>query len=405
MKDEILHRVLTDQYLYNTFIRAIGIVECLTPVQKMVYKKAVDITKSSEKVLTVDEANLLFGYSVKTTDLTADFLFEYVLSEVRKEKLKFWILGVAEDIEYDKVDYDKVYAQLTTLRDKLSVHTPKGVLAGSKFEDILAFESARAHVDTVKSGIKGLDAILKGGFHKGELAFVIAPPGRGKSTMLLNLAYSFLLQKRNILILSNELREQAILSRLYRRITKRVREDFTLGEKANIEAALGQYFKYAKGQAIVHYTPAHTFGVSDIRSWVAAWEKQFGEKVDIVLIDYFDRIKKPVSRDEYRLQLRSLTEDLRDLAVDQDLLIITATQTNRFALDAPLVTQQHVSEAFGKIEATDIAMSISQNEQERGQKRARITILKNREFGGEGTVIDVKVMWDLLSITDYVEEE
>ena len=400
MKNEILLKVISDPYLYNTFIKSVGIFECLNDNQKAIYKKVQDFHTKTQKCPSEQEALTYFDVPLDISKIGEDFTFESILSEIRREKLKYWILDIATDIERDKVDYDKVYKELSILKDKLEVQIPKGFTVGQLVSEIVNYEVTKAKTDVIKTNIKSLDHVLKGGFHKGELAFLVAPPGRGKSTFLINLLYSFLMQKKLTVLLSNELRSEAILSRLYRRILKMPREQFSYENKKDIEDGLTRFFKFVKGKGVVHYVPVNSWSVSDMKSWISAWEKEFDQKVDAIIIDYFDRLKKPWAEDN-RLKQRALVDELRDYAVDKDIFIGTATQANKASLDAPLVTEQHIGEAFAKIETADVVISLSQNTQEREQKKGRLTILKNREYGGMGSIVDVKISWEELLVADF----
>ena len=400
MRDEILHKIITDEYLFGVFIENVGIVECLTPMQKLTYKKVLAYNKEHKKVLTLAEADTLFERVINTNDLGSDFTFETVLDEIKREKLKYWILNVATDIEDHKVNYAKVFKELGRLKDKLEVRVPKGIEAGAQVASIIELETSKIKTDTMRSLINALDRALFGGFHKGELAFMITPPGRGKSTFLVNLFYGFLMQNRCTLFLSNELRTEVVLARLYRRIMQMERKDFSIENKAKIVKHLKKFFNYVKGSGVVHYVPVNQWGPEDLKSWALAWEKQYGRKIDCIVIDYFDRLKKPWGEGE-RFKQRALVDTLRDFAVDQDLFIATATQTNRAGLSAPLVTEEHTGEAFAKVESADVILSLSQSAQEKSEQRARVTVLKNREFGGAGTIVDVKTIWEELTVTDF----
>ena len=402
MKDEILFYVATNQYLFDTFVKGVGVVETLSLTQKAIYSHILEYEKKNKRCLTCPEAEILFDKPFDMTDISTEFVFDMVLREIKAEKLKYWILNIAEDIESDKVNYPKVYKELGKLTDKLEISIPKGIAADGFVSDVVAYESTKIEVDVLRSGINALDSVLRGGFHKGELAFLIAPPGRGKSAFLINLFHSLLVQKRVTLLLSNELRTEAILSRLYRRVLKRTREEFTASNKEEIEAGLNRFFRLVKGKGVIHYIPVNRWGIQEIKSWVVAWEKKFGVKVDSVIIDYFDRLRKPWGEDA-TLKDKALVDELRDYAVDKGIFMGVATQTNRSGLNAPLVTEEHVGGTFGKIESSDVVLSLSQNAQERAQNKGRATVLKNREYGGAGTVIDLKINWDSMLVTDLEE--
>lgn len=404
MKDEILFKMLTDQHLFDTFVKSVGIHELVSVKQKEILSTAMDHEKMYGRVLTEAEAALLLPVAEKAQDVGSDFVFDNVLKEVKAEKLSHWVLKVAESIEEKKVDYERVYSELSSLKDRLEVHLPKGIQIGTMFDETLMLADAKSGSDLLRTHIRALDRALRGGIHKGELMFLIAPPGRGKSTFLVNLQHSFLVQGKTTLLLSNELRADVILSRLYRRILKMERSEYTMENKENVIKGLQHFFRYVHGKGAIHYVPVEEWGVSDIRSWKAAWEKAYGQQVDAIIIDYFDRLKKPWGGDN-RTKLRDLTNQLRDFAVDEDILIASATQANRASLSAQLVTEEHCSEAFGKVESADVVLSLSQIDQERQEDRARLTVLKNREYGGVGTTIDIRTAFNRLLITDIEEDE
>jgi len=402
MRDELFFRIITDEYLFKSFVENIGITECLNPDQKQLYDRVTSFCKREGRCLSPQEGETLFDKAFDVEEISTEFTFDFVLNEVRTEKMKHWILNVADDIERNKVDYDRVYVQLSKLKETLETNVAKGIRAGDMIKDIVELETGKLNTDILKTNIAPVDAVLSGGFHKGELAFLIAPPGAGKSTFLLNLMYSFLIQEKVTLFLSNELRTDSILSRLYRRILKMPRPEFVVENLKDIEKNLGTYFRYIKGMGAIHYVPVTTWGLGEIKAWVTAWEKQLGRPVDALIIDYMDRLKKPWGEDN-RLKMRALVDELRDYAVEKDLLIASATQSNRAGLTAQLVTAEHVGESFAKVESADVVLSLSQSPQDRDIQKGRITVLKSREYGNVGAIVDVKTSFELLTIGAWDE--
>lgn len=402
--NELLLRIITDAELLNFFQR-VGVWDILSYDQKNVFQKAVNFKEKHGATLSLDEALILFSDKRLDVDaeISKDFTLDYVYSQVKTEKLKEWILRVATAIEKGTVDYDKTFEELKSLKERLSLIQSAGVNASTAVLDIINYEALRHEYDVISTGIKALDYALSGGLRKEEIFFVLAPPGRGKSTFLLNLVYGFALSRKNILFLTNELSKEAILSRLYRRILKQTRDEYLTKVEEN-KKHIHRFFAYTKSNIIVHYVDAESWSIDDVKNWVTAWEHQLSAPIDVVAIDYFDRLKKPWHKDE-RIKLRLLVDKARVLAVEKSLLIITASQTNRASLSAPLITEEHVSESFAKIESADIVLSLTQLPEERKENKARLTILKNREFGGVGSIIDVSVDWDRLTITDLPVNE
>ena len=112
--------------------------------------------------------------------------------------------------------------------------------------------------------------------------------------------------------------------------------------------------------------------------------KAKGHEIDMVIVDYIDKLK--VTKGDFRLALRDLTEELRYLSIDRNIAVVTATQANRASLAKPKMTEAHISESFGKVEVADTIIALSQTDEERTQKRARLVMLKNRDYVSGGCI-------------------
>ena len=82
-------------------------------------------------------------------------------------------------------------------------------------------------------------------------------------------------------------------------------------------------------------------------------------------------------------------------------VIVKNTQANKLSLLAIVVTEEHVSESFGKVEVLDVVMSLSRTAKEEEKGQGRIVVLKNRDRSGKGAVVPVQIDFDKCSFTGY----
>jgi len=105
-----------------------------------------------------------------------------------------------------------------------------------------------------------------------------------------------------------------------------------------------------------------------------------GIKPDAIIIDYGDLIKPIKSSGEKRLDIGSVFEDLRGLAGQYEVPVITASQSNRAGATVDIIDGEHVSEDWSKIMTGDFIMSLSRKTEDSVNQTARAYIIKNR-FG------------------------
>jgi hypothetical protein len=101
-------------------------------------------------------------------------------------------------------------------------------------------------------------------------------------------------------------------------------------------------------------------------------------KPDVLILDYLDLLKPPKTRQDYRFELKDVTTQLRAIAVELNLPVITATQTNRIAAGKRIVRKEMVAEDYEKIRLADTAFSIGQNKSDTDINRVLFYLIKAR---------------------------
>jgi len=235
----------------------------------------------------------------------------------------------------------------------------------------------------VSTGWQVIDDLCLGGLGEGELGMIIAPTGAGKSMVLCHLGSAALKQGKNVVHYTLELSDKIVANRYDSCITQIPLND-VLTRKEDIMDLVTDM----TGRLIVKEYPTKSASVVTIRNHLEKLKaREF--KPDLIIIDYAD-LAKPTgdSRTEKRHQLESIYEDLRGLAQEFACPLWTASQTNRSALNAEVITIESVSEALNKCFVADFIASVSRTMQDRENNTGRIIVNKNRN-GADGMLYDL----------------
>jgi len=262
----------------------------------------------------------------------------------------------------------------------------------------------------VSTGWPQLDKLLYGGFSRGELNIFAGGSGSGKSLVMMNIALNWLQQGLSGVYISLELSEELTSLRtdamLTAMSTRDIRKDIDSTE-LKVKMAGKK-----SGQYRVKGLPAQS-NVNDIRSYLKEVQIQTGIKVDFVMIDYLDLVM-PVSvkvnpNDQF-IKDKYVSEELRNLAKELGILMVTASQLNRSAVEEIEFDHSHIAGGISKINTADNVFGIftSRSMRERGQYQ--IQCMKSRSSTGVGQKIDLTYNIETMRITDddpdgYAEQQ
>jgi len=252
-----------------------------------------------------------------------------------------------------------------------------------------------------------LNRELEGGLSQKELAMVVAPPGVGKSLYLVNQAVQALTEGKKVMYISLEMSEDKIAQRFDSVMTliqqRNLKEKFlTVKERLDI---FQESFEGSK--LIIKEFPTGLANINSVRSLLVQLQNYESFVPDLVIIDYLELMRP--ARDgmpEYQAQQR-IAEELRGLAVEANILVWTATQTNRQGRSVKLITDAELADAYGKIRTCDYAISLNQTEEEFDECRMRCYVMKSRN-GKQRFIVPANIDYGVLRITegeDYFDDE
>jgi len=147
--------------------------------------------------------------------------------------------------------------------------------------------------------------------------------------------------------------------------------------------------------------------VNQIRAYLKELEVQTGKKADFIMVDYLDLVmpvSAKVSPSDLFVKDKYVSEELRNLAREFEILMITASQLNRSAVEEIEFDHSHISGGISKINTADNLFGIFTSRAMRERGRYQIQLMKTRSSSGVGQKVDLEFNLESLRITDPGEE-
>jgi replicative DNA helicase len=273
------------------------------------------------------------------------------------------------------------------------------------------FEDPRKRLESLKNnngqittGWPNIDKKLYGGFNRGELNIFAGGSGAGKSLFLQNLAVNWVLANLNVLYISLELSEQLTAMRIDAMLTSiPTRKIFP--QIDDVETKVKMIAKKS-GKLQIKYLP-NASTVIDLKSYVKEWELKNEAKVDCILVDYLDLMmpkSKRVSPSDLFIKDKYVSEELRNFAVEKNIVLATASQLNRDAVEEIEFDHSHIAGGLSKIQTADNVIGIFTSRAMKERGRYQIQFMKTRSSSGVGQKVDLEFDADTLRIKDLPED-
>jgi replicative DNA helicase len=302
-----------------------------------------------EKTLTFIKSNLMRGALEKSIELLVANKFEEIESEVKKA-IRF-NMDASLGVKLSDVD--------------------------TRYEKIKKLE-----VERIPTGMPQLDALLHGGWGRKELYACAAPPGIGKSIFLANWATAAIKQGFNAIVYTLEISEERLSMRHDAILTKIPVEELTY-DIDKIKEKYKMLAKTTKANMWVKEFPTKGASINNMKSHLEQMELYEGFKPDIIFVDYAGLMRPSYRVGDNYEDLRAIFEDLRGWAVEMDMPIVTAAQTNRKSLDEKggtkeVITMAQVADSLGITQTLDVFMTITQSRAEKEQGLINLYLDKSR---------------------------
>ncbi len=348
---------------------------------------------------TLDQIRAVAGIELKPLPDVGESHNDWFMNEfeqfTKRQELERAILKAADLLEkgefepVEKLIKDAVQISLTKDMGMDFWNDPEGMI--SRY-----FDSG----GQVSTGWPQVDRLLYGGFSRGELNIFAGGSGSGKSLVMMNIALNWVQQNLHGVYITLELSEELTGLRTAAMLTNMSTKDI---RKDKETAALKVKMVGKKsGSYQVKALPAQS-NINDIRSFLKEYQIQTGRKVDFMMIDYLDLlmpVSAKVSPNDLFVKDKYVSEELRNLAKELQILMVTASQLNRSAVEEVEFDHSHISGGISKINTADNVFGIFTSRQMRERGRYQIQCMKSRSSTGVGQKVDLEYNIETMRITD-----
>jgi KaiC/GvpD/RAD55 family RecA-like ATPase len=304
----------------------------------------------------------------------------------------------------DKLEKGEFGAVEMMIKDAVGIGLAKEL--GSNYWDDPAgrIQSIKDNRGQNSTGWKTMDTILYGGFNPGELNIFAGGSGSGKSLFMQNMALNWSLAGKNVVYVSLELSEELCGMRIDAMVTGMSTRDVMRNAD---DAALKVKMKGKKAGVIQTIQMPNGATINDIKAYIKEVQIQMGIKVDALFVDYLDLmmpVTVKVNPSDQFIKDKFVSEELRNLATELNILFVTASQLNRGSVDEVEFDHSHIAGGISKINTADNVIGIFTSRAMRERGRAQIQFMKTRSSSGVGSKLDLDFNIETLRITDLDED-
>jgi replicative DNA helicase len=268
------------------------------------------------------------------------------------------------------------------LKDALSVSFDTNI-GHDQIEDAdRRFEFYHTEEEKIPFDLEYFNKITKGGLPNKTLNVCLAGTGVGKSLFMCHMASAGLMMNKNVLYITLEMSEERIAERIDANTMNVPMKDLPDLSKNMFDKKISKLQDKTKGKLIIKEYPTASAHVGHFRHLLQELDVKKDFKPDLIFIDYLNicassRVKPGAGANSYTL-VKSIAEELRGLAVEYDVPIMTATQTTRSGYGSTDVELTDTSESFGLPATADFMFALISSEELDELDQLVVKQLKNR---------------------------
>ena len=340
----------------------------------------IDIQKA---VLNEDQHKTIQGYLSELSSSESDFK---------------WLVDQTEIWCKDRAIYNAIFSGIQIIDGKSKDQTPEAIPDILSNALAVSFDTQVGHdyieqsserfdfyhtvEEKIPFDLEFFNKITKGGMPNKTLNIVLAGTGVGKSLFMCHVAAASLMQSKNVLYITLEMADKKIAERIDANLMNISLDDLHDLPKRMFESRIEKIQKKTHGQLIVKEYPTASAHCGHFRALFneLALKKSF--RPDIVFVDYLNicsssRFKMGASINSYSY-IKSIAEEMRGLAVEFNIPIMSATQTTRSGFVSTDIGLEDTSESFGLPATADLMFAIISTEELEKLNQMLVKQLKNR---------------------------
>jgi|TARA_B100000282_G_scaffold31473_1_gene20122 replicative DNA helicase len=309
-----------------------------------------------------------------------------------------WLVNTTEKFCKDRAVHNAVMEGIHIIDGKDKKHSPEAIPEILRDALSVSFDNAVGHdylLDIEKRfdyyhkketripfDLDYFNKVTKGGLPTKTLNVALAGTGVGKTLFMCHQAASALAQNKNVLYITMEMAEERIAERIDANLLNISMEDLHMLNKKLFNDKITQLQSKTTGTLIIKEYPTASAGANHYRALVNELALKRTFKPDIIFIDYINicassRFKAGSNVNSYTY-IKAIAEELRGLAVELDVPIVTATQTTRGGFVSSDIGLEDTSESFGLPATADFMFALISSEELEKAGQMLVKQLKNR---------------------------
>lgn len=224
--------------------------------------------------------------------------------------------------------------------------------------------------------------ITNGGLPNKSLNIIVASTGVGKSLAMCHMAAANMMMGKNVLYITLEMSETRIAERIDANLMGVSIQDLAIMPKDVFDKKIDRIKRSTQGKLVVKEYPTAAGSASHFRHLINELKIKKNFSPDIIYIDYINicassRIKMGNAVNTYMI-VKAIAEEVRGLAIEFDVPIVTATQVNRGGMNSTDIDLTDTSESIGLPQTADLMIALISSEELEERNQILVKQLKNR---------------------------
>ena len=365
--------------------------------EKIIFDEIIEYTSNYDTLPSIQSIKIEVE---KRTDITEDGFKECVniLDSFDAEKVDFqWLLDTTEKWCKDRAILISILDSIKIVDGKDSQRTRDAIPSiltdalSVSFDDHighdyindydLRYDFYHRKEEKIPFDLEFFNKITKGGLPSKTLNIALAGTGVGKSLFMCHVAASCLLQGKNVLYITLEMAEERIAERIDANLLNIPVQQIVDIPKQIFESKISTLSKRTQGKLIIKEYPTASAHAGHFKALLNDLSLKKSFKPDIIFIDYLNicsssRFKGNIVN-SYTF-IKAIAEELRGLAVEQNVPIVSATQTTRSGYSSTDIDLTDTSESFGLPATADFMFALISTEELEEMNQIMVKQLKNR---------------------------
>ena len=365
---------------------------------KVIFQEIQKFVDSYKKIPTKQSLEIDLDNRRDLSDTEYKIVLEGIKSLENVDVDQEWLVNTTEKFCKDKAVYNAILKGISIIQGKDKKFSPESLpdilsealsvgfdnhVGHDYIEDGESrFDFYRKKEEKVEFDLEFFNKITKGGLSNKTLNIALAGTGVGKSLFMCHHAASCLMQGKNVLYITLEMAEERIAERIDANLMNVPMSELETISKKMFSDRLEKIQKKTQGKLIIKEYPTAAAHSGHFRALIneLALKKSF--RPNIIFIDYLNicsssRFKSNANVGSY-FYVKAIAEELRGLAVENDVPIMSATQTTRGGFANSDVDLTDTSESFGLPATADLMFALIRTEEVEKLNQIMVKQLKNR---------------------------